>query len=224
MRLKRYAMPRWWRVARKAYPWITKPSPGPHPQESCLPLLVVLRDVLHIADKAAEVKKVIKAGKVLVDKRVVKDKGFPVGLMDVIELPDIGKAWRVVPDQRGFVLKQTKKTDTKLCRIEGKRMIRSGIIQLNLHDGRNVLVKEKKYKVGDSVIIELPGQKIVEHLQLKTGQPAFIIAGKNMGVTGKIKMIGIRKSLIEKATITLSTSAGDVQTLKDYVMVGSPEL
>jgi small subunit ribosomal protein S4e len=219
MRLKRYAMPGWWRIAKKAYPWVTRPAPGPHPKNMCFPLQIVLRDILHVVENGDEAKKIIKAEKVLVDKKVRKSAAFPVGLMDIIELQD--KVWRVVPDKRGLILKQAKQANLKLCRINGKHVISGGRFQLNLHDGRNIIVKEKKYKVGDSVLIKLPEQEIVEHIPLKVGQPAFIIAGKNIGISGIVKAINLRKTITEQATVLLSTSKGDVQTLRDYVMVGS---
>ena len=57
----------------------------------------------------------------------------------------------------------------KLCRIEGKTTVPGGKTQLNLHDGRNVLVGKDSYKAGDVVKLEVPSQKILETYKLAKG-------------------------------------------------------
>ena len=56
-----------------------------------------------------------------------------------------------------------KESSLKLCKIKGKNLMK-GKINLNLHDGRNIITDNKEIKVGDSVLIELPAQKINQHL------------------------------------------------------------
>ncbi|MEM4788723.1 MAG: S4 domain-containing protein, partial [Ignisphaera sp.] len=95
--LKRLAAPAFWPILRKEYKWITKPSPGPHLLERCIPLLVLIRDVLKLAENAREAKKIIFDGEVLIDGRVRRDFKFPVGLMDVVSIPKINMYIRIVP-------------------------------------------------------------------------------------------------------------------------------
>ena len=125
--MKRYSMPKFWRLSRKTFYWATVPKPGPHPKAACMPLSMVLRDVLKYAETGKEAKQAISQGKISVDKKVRKESAFPIGLMDVLEIPDAGKAFRVFLAHSGLVLKPIKGEETrvKLCRIEGKRNLRS---------------------------------------------------------------------------------------------------
>ena len=64
-------------------------------------LLIVVRDILKVADNAREAKIIINNGDILVDGRARKDYKFPVGFMDVISLPKSKKVYRVLPDHKG---------------------------------------------------------------------------------------------------------------------------
>ena len=55
--LKRLNAPKSWPVPRKSNVWVTSPNPGPHSLDGCMPLSVVLRDMLKVVDTAAEAKK-----------------------------------------------------------------------------------------------------------------------------------------------------------------------
>jgi len=218
MRLKRYVMP--WKLPVKPFHWVVSPRPGPHPKDSCLPLLIILRDILKVAETGREAKKLIKAGKVRVDGKERREAGYPAGLMDVIEIENLG-CYRVLPGEKGLEVVEIAKKDAgwKICRIRDKRNVKGGKIQLNLHDGRNILVDSQAYKPGDSVMIQIPEQKILKHYPLKVGQEALIFAGKNAGKQGKIKEIRERKSMLEKSTVILETPEGRIETLKDYIIV-----
>ena len=223
--LKRYSMPGFWPLARKAESYVTTPVPGPHPKYSCIPLRVLLRDSLKAVETADEARRILNAGKVLVDKKIRKHPGFPVGLMDVIEVPDLHARYRVNMGKRGLVLEKIKDEETsyKLCRITGKSTVKGGMLQFSLHDGRTVLSKEP-YMVGDSLMIGLPHQDVLKHFSLRKGEACLILAGRNMGATGKIKAMKESKSMLEKGTVTIETEKGkDIETLRSYVMVGSYE-
>jgi small subunit ribosomal protein S4e len=222
MHMKRYTMPKSWPLPRKAETFVATPMPGPHPKQKCIPLKIIIRDIMKFAETSAEVKKILNTGKVFVDKKVRKEPNFPVGLMDIIEIPDLQARYRINIDRKGFAFEKLSEEEAgfKLCKIIGKTTLKGGLQQLNLHDGRNILSKEK-YNVGDSVIIELPGQKIIKHYSLKKGEPAFIIAGRNMGAKGRIKEIKQRKSMLEKSTVTIESDKGKaIETPKGYIMLG----
>ena len=223
MHIKRYMMPKFWPLAKKMKTFVVTPAPGPHPKRSCIPLLVVLRDVLGYVETATEARKVLNRREVMVDKKVVREEKYPVGLMDVIEFPSINKHFRVLVGHKGLELKEAHAKDSskKLCSIKRKTVIKGGKFQITLHDGRNIIVgKENKYKPGDSVLIEVPTQKILEHWQIKPGVNALIVSGKNMGVAGKIKAVHDRDSMLVRGRVVVETAHGDIETLKDYVLVG----
>lgn len=223
MHMKRYTMPKFWPLGKKVNKFVITPSAGPHPKQSCISLRVVLRDILGYAENAREASKIIKGGEVLIDKKLVKNDNHPVGLMDVVEFPGVNKQFRVVPDRKGLKVVEidAKESSKKLCSVKNKKVIKGGSIQIILHDGRTMLVgKENKYKPGDSLLIELPTQKILGHFQMKEGVPAIIFAGKNSGSAGKIKTLEKRKTMMEKSRVVLETDDGEIETLSDYILVG----
>ncbi len=221
MYLKRYSAPEQWKIGKKAYTWVVKPSPGPHPLKKSIPLQILVRDVFKFADTAAEAKKIIHSGKILVDKKERKDPKYPVGLMDLIDIPSIQKSYRVFPSKKGLeVLEASQSENAKLCRINDKRTLKKNVFQLNLHDGRNLITSENTYKPGDSILISLPGQEIVKHYSLKQGEHAYVISGKNIGFKGSIKEIKQRKYMRESSKVVLEKDKDRIETLKDYILVG----
>ena len=71
--LKRFKAPKSWPISPKENKWTVKPAAGPHAIEDSLSLLVVIRDILGLADNSREAKRIINTGKVLVDGRARKD-------------------------------------------------------------------------------------------------------------------------------------------------------
>jgi len=224
--MKRLTMPRHWPLSKKAEKFVVRPCPGPHGKMECIPLQIILRDVLGYAESAVEARKILNQGKILVDKKTRKEAKFPVGLMDVIEIPDAHEYYRVDMSKNGLYLDKIQKheTEAKLCRINKKTVVKGGIFQLGLHDGRCILTKSKSYNVGDSVLIGLPKQNIIKHFKLHSGEEALIIAGKNMGTRGKVKDVNKRESILGRGTVKIESHKKEIGTLKDYVMVGNPKV
>ena len=195
--MKRLTAPRSWPVPRKTSHWIAKPTAGPHGTEESMSLVVVLRDVLHLADTAKEVKHILRERQVLVDGRVVTDLKFAIGLMDVISLPRINAHYRMMLDRNGKfrLVKLAEGRETyKLCRIEGKTTVTGGKIQLNLHDGRNLLVAKDSYRVGDVLKIELPSQKILDAYKLAKGSTVVVIGGSHVGELAVIEEYIVKRT------------------------------
>lgn len=194
--LKRKPAPRFWPIHRKEFTWVVKPSPGPHAAGKCLPLAVALRDVLGFAKTRKEAKTIVSGERVHIDGKVVREDDFPVGLMDVISLPDADKHFRVLPSYRGLILHpiSSEEAGFKLCRIENKTVVSQGRIQLNLHDGSSILVKvadlkkpqEDSYRTLDTLKVSLPERQVLEHIAMRKNDYAVAIGGKNAGRNGKI--------------------------------------
>jgi small subunit ribosomal protein S4e len=198
-RLKRNPAPRFWPLHRKEFLWVVKPSSGPHSLENCLPLSLVLRDILGVAKTRKEAKMIISQGNVYVDGKVRRKDDFPVGLMDVISIPDLKKFFRIMPFNKGLFLNPISKEETsfKLCRVENKAIVKNGNVQIALHDGSNILVKavntenpqEVVYETFDTLKLSLPDKQVVDHLKAKKGNLAIITGGKNIGKQGRIAEI-----------------------------------
>jgi len=195
---------------------------GPHPKKKSITLSSILRDMLGYANTAKEAKQILNNGHVLVDKKVRRDPNYGVGLMDVLELPDVGKRFILIPKKKTIVLSEIKKKDaeTKLCKIIDKTVVSGGRIQLNLHDGSNIIVdkKDKKdYGTKDSVVLKLPDRKIKDLVKFKEGNIALVVDGIHAGETGKIEQI-MPASRKHKSL----TKLGELQTLTSYLfMVGT---
>lgn len=229
--LKREATPAFWPIHRKKYVWAVKPSPGLHPIERCIPLGIIIRDLLGLAETMREAKKIIAQGRVLVDGRVRRDEHFPVGLMDVVSIPEIKAYYRVLPSRKGLILHKIgfEEASYKICRIEDKTTVDGGHIQLNLHDGRNILIRSEDpskpagnaYRTLDTLRIGLPNQEIIEHLRLEEGMMGIIIDGENIGKYGVIKSIEeIRGQKKRKSLVTIEDNKGGVySTVLDYLFV-----
>jgi len=182
--LKRLAAPVVLGIPRKEKRWLAKSSPGPHPVDLSIPLIVALRDMLRICDYADEGRKIIGARKVQVDGRVVTDPKFPLGLMDTLSLLDTKEHYRVLLDIRGRLrlVKITKdEAAWKLARIENKHVVPGNRLQINFHDGRNLLLTKNDYSTGDVLKLGLPGQKVLAHYPLSSGAVALLIGGKHSG-------------------------------------------
>jgi len=183
--IKSIAKPKAFIHIKRKWRWSTSPSPGPHKKGRCIPLQMIIRDALNIANTGKEAQTIIKNGFVKIDGNVVKDYAYPVGLFDVISFEAIHKHYRIVPskDVLSVVEIDRKEADRKLCRIEGKTPVRGGKIQLNLHDGKNILIPKNEYSTFDTLLISLPSQKIVEHVK-KEKSLSVLISGSNTGSTG----------------------------------------
>jgi small subunit ribosomal protein S4e len=77
----------------------------------------------------------------------------------------------------------------KPAKIIGKRIIKGGKSQINLYDGKNLIMNSKDAKpisVGDTLIINLKENKIENHIKLEKGALVFVVGGKHQGEKGKI--------------------------------------
>lgn len=230
-RVKRLNTPKFLQIKRKHGTFTVAPRPGPHGKRDCLPLLHIVRDLLDLTDTFREAKKIIGLGYFKVDGKVVKQVGFPVGLMDVlsVEKEKYKKFYRILPDSHyGLILHEIPEDEAsvKLCRIRGKTTIKGGHLQLNLHDGRNILVevadprspKEDVYKRMDVLKITLPEQEILKVLPFKEENLALIMSGKNIGQIGKI--ISIKKLFGPNAsTVSIEHDGDHTETLYDYTFI-----
>jgi small subunit ribosomal protein S4e len=228
-RLKRKPAPRFWPIHRKEAVWIVRPSSGPHSLEKCLPLSLVLRDILEVAETRKEAKKIIAQGKVYVDGQVRRKDDFPVGLMDVISMPDVNKFYRMLPSHKGLFLNPISKEEAsfKLFRVEGKTTVKNGASQVALHDGSNLFVKveqpeslaEVVYETFDTLKLGLPEKQVLDQLKTKKGNIAIITGGKNIGKQGKI--VEIEKTEAKKrrnALVVIEDEKGNrYQTILDFV-------
>lgn len=219
--MKRLAMPRSWKIVRKSSTWVPKPIAGAHAADKSIPLGLVLRDYLKVVGTMPEAKRVIGNRDIVIDGRVATSHKTPVGLMDVLSLPKLEKHYRVVLDRHGRVALTeipANQATWKFCRVENKTVVRGGRLQLNLHDGRNVLVKETSYKTGDVLKLAIPTQEIKGHYAFGQGMTALITGGTHVGEFAKVDGIDVIRSPRPNLVNCKAGEAG-FSTIKNYVFV-----
>ncbi len=195
--LKRLASPDFWPVLRKEFKWVVRPSCGPHPASKSIPLLLIVRDILRYAETGREARKLIAEGHFKVDCVVRTNYRYPVGLMDVVEVVDTGEVFRVIPapvDYLTLIPISRDEASFKLCRIENKTVVKGGHIQLNLHDGRNVLIRvsdpsrpvEDSYATMGTLKLSIPRQEVLKYIPLEEGSLVIVTDGRNVGKVGRL--------------------------------------
>ncbi|MFQ6134637.1 MAG: 30S ribosomal protein S4e [Nitrososphaerales archaeon] len=190
-RTKRSKAPSFWTIHRKSHQFTVTTSPGPHGRDDSYPLAVLVRDVLKVVNTYREARNVIRDGKILVDGVVRRTPDFPVGLMDVLEIPILKKVYRMVP-VKGSALAPVEIPDSeknlKLCKVRSKTAVRGGKIQYGFHDGRSILAEsETDLSPSDVCLLEVPSQKILRAVALKKGVLALAVKGRRAGKIGQIK-------------------------------------
>jgi small subunit ribosomal protein S4e len=219
MHIKRLAAPKAWHIKRKSGKFIIRPLPSGHPKSLSISLVILLRDVLGLAKDSNDAKRATSRGSVTVDSIIRKNIKFAVGAMDVVGIPDSKKFFRMSLDEKGRIkpveIPESEK-DKKVCKINVKKHVKLGKMQYGLHDGRTILADKKSemnYKVNDSLLIQLPDQKILKHFSMAKGMSVIITSGKHSGEIGSIEDLDPRG-------VTVKSDKGDVfQTPLKYVFV-----
>lgn len=216
--IKRMAAPNSWAIPRKTSYWVTKPRPGPHGTTESMPLLAVIRDMLKLCDNAREARFIIGGRGVHVDGKVVTDYKYPVGLMDVVTIVKTKQSFRMLVDYKAklqLVPVEEAEKAWKLARIDNKTSVRKGKVQLNLHDGRCLMVPKDQYKTGDVLKIELPSQKVMKAFKLEKGSLALLVGGSHPGTMQTIESYQIRRG----SAPNIVTFKEGFSTVKENVFV-----
>ena len=222
---KRVAAPTSWPITRKTHHWVVGANAGPHSKDTGIPLLVVVRDLLKIANNAKEAKRILNEKNIFVDGIARSDYKYIVGLFDIVSIPSTNEYYRVLLDnQNRFKLFKEDESALKLCRINNKTIVKKGAVQLNLHDGTNILASNE-YGTFDTVMLSLKDRKIVKHIDYKPGNLAMIVGGEHSGEIGKIKQI--KKVRGSGTNMVAISNEREFETIEDYVYVigeSAPEI
>ena len=212
--LKRLNAPAEWFVARKTTKYIQKPMPGAHTLDESLPIGLVLKQLGH-AQTQAEAKKILHDHEVLIDGRRVRDLKAPLGILDSLALPTSKEYYRMVFDAKGRlqIIAITKaEANTKLSKVVNKTTIGGAKLQLNMNDGRNIIADAKAANTGDTLVLDVPKQKITQRLALEKGALIYLLGGKHIGTMGTLQAI-------EGDKIMFTANGQTISTAKKYALV-----
>lgn len=204
MHLKRQKVPKNWPTKRKGTKYVVRPNFG---LDKGLPILIILRDVLKIAQNRKEVKRAIHLKQILLNNKPIVDEKNIAVLFDVLTLLSKGKNkksgdknYRVGLTSNGkFEVKEIKdsESNSKISKIVNKKVLKGKKTQLNLSDGRNFL-SDINCEVNDSVLTEFKEKaKIEKCLPLKEKIKAIVFEGKHAGAEGIISVINKEKKMVE---------------------------
>jgi small subunit ribosomal protein S4e len=213
MHLKRQKSPKNWPIYRKGTKYIVRPRSN---IEKGLPLLVILRDVLRIAQNRKEVKRALHEKQILVNNKIARDERSNVLLLETISILPLKKHYRLgLSDKGKFEVKEIKENEVnqKISKIVNKKILKGKKTQLNLSDGRN-FISDIKCNINDSAKINLKEKKIEGCLGLKEKAKVLVFAGKHTGERGTIKKINQEKKMAE-----LNINKKIVNTLISQFMV-----
>lgn len=216
--MKRLKSPRTLQLHRKEDTWTIHPSPGPHPVKESIPLGILIRDYLQLCNTRREARRILSQGSILVDGIIRRDLQFPVGLMDIISIPDAKKYYRLVYNKRGnlsLVPISASDAEWKLRRIEKKTTMKENKTQINFHDGTNMIAEKDSYQVGDVLKMKLEDHKVTDVFSRKKGTISFIIGGSHIGEMATLDKISVIKS--SKPNVAKMTGDQPFMTLEKYV-------
>jgi small subunit ribosomal protein S4e len=138
--------------------------------------------------------------------------------MDVVSIPRTNKNYRMLLTDKGkLTLIEISEAEAKwkLCKLQNKTTVRNGRIQLNLHDGRNIVLDKNEYKTGDVLKVDLEARKISASYPLAPGSLAMIFEGPHAGKTAVISECIMRRG----SAANVVRFEDGTETVRDNVFV-----
>lgn len=177
--LKRQAASKKLPIERKGTTYVAKAMSH---YKSAIPVSIAVRDLLHLARTTREVKLMIKDKKLKINGKPVKTCMDSIKLFNIFEAD---KHYYLTLLPTGKMTLAYSKDKNRICKVTGKKILKGSKIQLNLHDGSNILSNEP-IKINDTILLS-PEGKIKDKISFSKGKKAIIISGKHAGSFGKIE-------------------------------------
>lgn len=228
---KRLAAPLSYPVARKPFKFTFHGDSGAHgiKDTTAVPLGIILRESLAFAKTKRDLKFILNKRQVFIDGKPITSPRWMVGPNDILSIPSIDVYYRLIPwvGRRKIKLVPIDKKDStwKLCVIHNKHVLRGGHLQLNLDDGRNILIKKEdkdfnKYSTKGTLKIELPSQKILDYYPFELNSPVLIVRGTNTGLSGKLQYT--EKRIGKNRSIAIVEAGDDkiITAMENLIVVG----
>lgn len=183
--LKRQKAPKNWPIERKGTAYVVRPNSD---TRNGIPVLMILRDILKVAQDRKDVKRIIHLKNILLNGKQVKDEKTNVLLFDVLDIVPTKKFYRIELSNKGkFRVNEIgeKEAGKKIAKIINKKTLKGKKTQINLSDGTNFL-SDLKCKVKDSVLVNLAERKIEEIITFGEKAKVLVVGGKHAGEEGII--------------------------------------
>jgi len=213
MHLKRQEVPKNWPIPRKGGVYVVRPSSK---ADEGLPILIILRDLLKVAQNRKEVKRAINLKQVLINLSPVRNDNQNTSLFDVIIIVPSKKNYRIDLTENGkFTAKEISEKESikKISKVMKKTTLKKGKTQINLSDGNN-FISDVKCDTNDSALINLKDKKIEKIIELKDKANAIVTKGKHTGKKGIINNIDSKNRMAQ-----VKTPNGEINVLIKQLMV-----
>ncbi len=171
-------------------------------------VVVALRDMLKIASTSKEAKYMVHNKMIRINNKIVTDINEPINLFAILHAD---KNYKLGILETGKFFFEETTDSSRHLKIMGKKLVSGGKIQYNLHDGSNLISKEKM-DVADSIIVDSEN-KIKKHISFEKGKNAIVVSGSNVGKTGKINSISG-----SNVSISISGLKEDVTLNKKHII------
>jgi small subunit ribosomal protein S4e len=168
-------------ITRKGTKYIARASTD---LQNSIPVVVAVRDLLKIAKNAKEVKAMIHNKLLKLNGRHVRDSNESIRLFSILEADK--KYVLTLLETGRFAFEETK-SEERLCKVISRKLVSGKKIQLNLHDGSNI-IGAKDVAVGDSLYLDFHG-KVKSQVKFDKGKSCVVFRGKYIGAKGKIVSI-----------------------------------
>lgn len=161
--------------------------------KNSVPVVIAVRDMLKLARITKEVKAMIHQKHLKINGREVKDHRESIRLFNLFEAD---KTYLLTLTPTGkFALEETKQKE-RPCKVIDKKILSGKKVQLNLHDGSNILTDDKKINTQDTIYIGLD-KKVNKHVQFEKGKECLVIRGRFLGQKGKIEKVEGNKTSVK---------------------------
>ncbi|ORC86068.1 40S ribosomal protein S4 [Trypanosoma theileri] len=190
--LKRLYAPKDWMLSKLTGVFAPRPRAGPHKLRECMTLLIIIRNRLKYALNAAEGQMILRQGLVSVDNKARRDTKYPVGFMDVVEIPKTGDRFRILYDVKGrFVMVKVGEAEAgvKLMKVENIYTSTGRIPVAVTHDGHRIRYPDPRTQRGDTLVYNLREKKVVDLIKTGKGKVVMVTGGANRGRIGEIMSI-----------------------------------
>jgi len=206
MHIKRQNIDKTLPIPRKGTKYVVVAS---HDAKNGVPLLIILRDILKIAENRKEVRRILQEKLVNLNNKQVRRENFSVLPFDLIKIGD--KSYELGFSDKGkFEVKETSRKEM-ILKIIGKRILKNKKVQLNFLYGKN-LISDEKVNIGDSAVIK--EKKITEILRLEKGKEAAIFVGKYKGKRGTIEKIENKMAVLECGKKKINIPVKNIMVVK----------
>lgn len=200
---KRLSAPKHYPVDRKGLTYTTTAEGSRGPDQG-ITTVVFLREVTGYAETKKEAKEIVRDGKLIRNGDRIRDVRDTIGVMDLVEIPETGENFRVLPRAESLEFMDTD-DDRRAVKITAKRVEGDEYIY-SFHNGENYR-SDEEYSTGTTLIFN----DEVKSAEIKKGEEAIILDGKHAGKVATIEELHARGMRPDTATIDTDDSEFEIR-------------